>query len=71
MLPPEISSKLKRIKLTIKLILIMVMYLVVFFGPFIQNSFEILLLKNKLQKTPLNLVDNAGNIVSSVTILSA
>lgn len=35
MLPPEISSKLKRIKLIIKLIIIIVMYLIVFFGPFL------------------------------------
>lgn len=34
-MPPEISSKLKRIKLTIKLIIIMVMYMIVFFGPFL------------------------------------
>lgn len=71
MLPPELSSKLKRIKLIIKIILIMVMYLIVFFGPFIRNSFDIMLVKDKLQKTPLNLVDNMGNILSSVTILSA
>jgi hypothetical protein len=49
----------------------MVMYLIVFFGPFLQNSFQILLFKDKLQKTPLNLVDNSNNILSSVTILSA
>ena len=49
----------------------MVMYMIVFFGPFLENSFRILLLKDKLQKTPLNLVDNTNTILSSVTILSA
>jgi len=29
-----------------------------------------MLLKSKLQKTPLNLVDNSGNVLSSVTILT-
>jgi len=49
----------------------MIMYLVVFFGPFLENSFQILLLKDQLTKTPLNLVDNSGNVVSSVTILTS
>jgi hypothetical protein len=49
----------------------MVMYLIVFFGPFLENSFRILLLKGQLQKTPLNLVDQVGNQLSSVTILTA
>lgn len=49
----------------------MVMYLIVFFGPFLENSFQILLLKGQLQKTPLNLVSNTGTTLSSVTILSA
>lgn len=48
----------------------MIMYLVVFFGPFLENSFKMLIWKDKLQKTPLNLVDNSGNVVSSVTILT-
>lgn len=49
----------------------MVMYLIVFFGPFLENSFQMLLIKGNLQKTPLNLVDSSNTILSSVTILSA
>jgi hypothetical protein len=48
----------------------MVMYFIVFFGPFFQRSFNIVSLINQLKRTPLYLTDNAGNILSSVTILS-
>ena len=47
------------------------MYIVVFFGPFLERSFKMLLLKGSLQKTPLYLVDNTANVLSSVTILTA
>ncbi len=49
----------------------MVMYLILFFGPFIKNTFNMLILKGQLEKTPLNLIDYGGTVLSSITILTA
>jgi hypothetical protein len=49
----------------------MIMYVVVFFGPFIKNSFQMILLKGYLERTPLKLVDYSGLTLSSTTILTA
>ena len=49
----------------------MCMYIFVFFGSFLSNSFQILTVKESVHKTPLNLVSLNGSILSSTTILTA
>ena len=49
----------------------MCMYIFVFFGSFLSNSFQILTVKDSVHKTPLNLVSLNGSILSSTTILTA
>ena len=69
-MPTEISSRLKKIKLILKIIVIMVLYVFVFFWPFLKNSVAILLVRSHYTTTTLHLIDYDGNQLSSTTVLT-
>jgi hypothetical protein len=48
----------------------MVMYLVVFFGPLISLTIDMLILRGSFEKTTLSLVDTTDNVLSVTSILT-
>lgn len=68
--PLEISTRLKRIKLIVKTIGVLLLYIFVFFRKFIANSFGILLVRSYYSTTSLNLVDNTNYILSTTTVIT-
>lgn len=66
----EISLRLKRIKLVVKIIAVMLLYIFVFFRDFLANSIGILLVRSYYGTTTLNLVDNTGSTLSSTVIIT-
>lgn len=69
-MPVEISSRLKKIKLVVKIILVLILYIFVFFRPFLGNSIDILLTRTYYTTTTLHLVDYGGTSLSTTTILT-
>lgn len=70
-IPQEVSSKLKKVKLVIKTLVIMSIYIFVFFRTFLWNSVGIVQVRANYASTTLHLVDNTGNRISSSTILTS
>ncbi len=70
-IPQEVSSKLKKVKLVIKTLIIIPIYIFVFFRTFLWNSVGIVQVRAKYASTTLHLVDNTGNRISSSTILTS
>ena len=68
--PVEISSRLKKVKLVIKIILIFLLYTFVFFRPFLGNSIDLLLTRSYYSTTSLHLVDYSNSQLSTTTILT-
>jgi hypothetical protein len=62
--------RLKRIKLVVKIIAIMLLYIFVFFRDFLGNSIGILLVRSYYGTTSLNLVDNSGSTLSTTVIIT-
>ena len=70
-IPQEVSSKLKKVKLVLKTLIIIPIYIFVFFRTFLWSSAAIIQVRANYASTTLHLVDNSGNRISSSTILTS
>jgi hypothetical protein len=64
------SPKFKRFKLILKTILIMVLYIFVFFRPFLAGSLNMLLVRGYYMTTSIHLTTSSGTRTSTATILT-
>ena len=62
--------RLKRIKLVVKIVVVMLLYVFVFFREFLGNSIGVLLVRSYYGTTSLNLVDSAGSTLSTTVIIT-
>lgn len=69
-IPMELSSRLKKVKLATKIVVIMCMYIFVFFLPFLRNSADILTVRSFYGTTSLHLVSQNGSRMSSTTVIT-
>lgn len=69
-IPQQLSSRLKKIKLIFKIIIVLIMYLAIFFGPFLGGTVDILSTRGFLKPTTLFSLDSNNTIQSSVTVLT-
>ncbi len=58
-------------KLIVKIIFVMLLYIFVFFRDFLGNSINILLVRSYYGTTSLNLVDNTNSILSTTVIITS
>lgn len=64
------AGRLKKIKLSLKIFIILILYLAVFFGPFLKNTINIIQKRGFLTSTTLYSIDNNRNTLSQTKILT-
>ena len=55
----------------LKVLLVLILYIFVFFRPFLSNSIDILLVRSYYSTSSLHLTDSSGNALSTATIISS
>lgn len=66
----ELSSRLKKVKLVTKIVIVTCLYIFVYFLPFLGNSIDIILARSFYGTASLHLVDHNGNRLSSTTVIT-
>ena len=69
-MPVELSSRLKKIKLVAKIIIIILLYVFVFFRPFLGGSMNILFERSYYSTASLHLVDYNNQQLSTTTVIT-
>lgn len=70
-IPQQLSQRLKKIKMVFKILVMLVMYLAIFFNPFISGTASLFASRGFLNPTTLYSLDSSSSIQSSVTVLTS